>query len=296
MEKLKLGIFDIFKSEEELFLSNGDHFLLKISGEDCLSLELMLKAFTDAMDKDAAYEKVKDALEREKFDNLVTWLVKNNILYEENQQNKPDVKNHNVIVFGEFKDLSEVESKIVSRLNTDINKYHLKALLNSDIKENCFEGVDLIIIFAPIFSKFDAFIEINKISYEHKIPAIHVGAGMNFFSIGPLSVASSKTPCLKCYSKRKIANFDRKEKYLKFIKYPNQKIVQNNNILEYYDLGLLVEFLKIELENYYSRNSMYLFARSITIDLLGYNITSSKILRVPSCDICDNSSIISPLN
>jgi len=296
MEKLKLGIFDIFRSEEELFLSNGDHFLLKISGEDCLSLELMLKAFADESDRDVVYEKVKDTLEREKYDNLLTWLIKNNILYEVNLQNTPETKNHNVIVFGEFINVSEVESKIVNRLNTEINKYHLKTVLCSDIKEEYFEGVDLIIIFAPIFSSFEAFLEVNRISYEKKIPAIHVGVGMNFFSLGPLSVASSQTPCLKCYSKRKIANFDRKEKYLKFIKYPNQKIVQNNNILEYSDLGLVVEFLKIELENYYSRHSMYLFARSITIDLAGYNISSSKVLRVPSCNICDNSAIISPLN
>ena len=296
MENLKLGIFDIFKGENELFLSSGDHYLLRVSGDDCHIMELIINGFKETSNIESVYKTVQTLIEHERFDNLITWLIKNNILYEENQQNTPEIKNHKVVVWGDFNNFGEVEEKIIKRLDTKLNKFQLKALINAEVKEDDIKGADLILMFSPIFSNYDSFLKVNEISHELKIPSIHIGVGINFFSIGPFSVPASNTPCLRCYSKRKIANIDHKEKYLKFVKYNDQKILHNNDIMLYYDLGLMVEFLKSELENYYTRHSMYLFARSITIDLMSYNIVASKVLRVPSCDICDNSTINSPIN
>lgn len=296
MKSLRLEKLDVYRGEGELLITKGDSYLLKISGEDCEKLEFILKTFETSPDIEEVYNKVSSKIDFDKFNNLVNWLVKNHILREEKQEISACEIIHNIALSGDFSDFRQVEELIVKRLETKINKYHLKTLVYGNIELKSLEDIDLLIVFSPIFRNYDEFLKVNEFCYHNNIPTLHLELNMSSFTIGPFSVPEFKTPCLKCYSKRKIVNLEKKEQYLKFIKIRKEKIIACNEILLHNDLGLMLEFVKMELDNFFIRQSMFLYSRSITFDIIGYNFLESKILRIPSCSVCDESSIISPFN
>src|ERR1035437_2205403 len=120
---LKLDNIDIYKGEDELFIMKGDSYFFKITGVDCIVLELIIKAFIHESNKEIIYKEVRSLVTYTKYSNLINWLVKNNILIEEPP--KLIKSYHKIGIWGDFPDSAQLENIIVKQLETLDNKYEL---------------------------------------------------------------------------------------------------------------------------------------------------------------------------
>lgn len=288
----KLSNNTIFGNEKVLFISNGDHNLIEIVGDDVLQVEQVIKGFRHQTSPDTLYNQIKHFLNNDKeyFDDICQWLINNKII-EEVESLSDKLLEVPTYVLGTPHDNSETVFHILKE-PIESHQYHFT-------KEADFEKAQLILIISPIFENSSEVLRLNEFAYIKKIPICYVGFDSSpIFSIGPLVYSELNTPCLNCYIKRKLTNLQKPQKTISFVKHPNKQLIAQSNHLKNIYSKIALYHLRAELEKFFrsKRRISAMLGNSLIFDNNTYNFTKAKVLKVTTCSICNSVQTTSPFN
>lgn len=279
---MNVSTINIYSSNSNLFLTDGDHNLIEISGEHVGIIEQVLAGILRRENLDFIFTEIGHLIDNDKdfFNEIIDWLVDNSIINREKNDQKKEIR-----VFFENMESTSAKKDFIKILNGENRSVSFKIC---DAKQSA----NLILYFTPIFEDFNLLKLTNEFAYKNNINLLHVGIDRASFTMGPLVVPKQKTPCLVCYSKRKLANMKNPEATLKFSKYANKNIIYKYQIENNKHFRTLATYIASELSKFYDSGEIYssLIAKSIFFDNAIYEVSKSKILRLPSCITCQNNN------
>lgn len=290
MFEVKLHNASVHGSATSIYVTNGDHSLVEIAGDDLSQVETVLQAVEDGQSLDAIFAEHEVAFNgnRAYFDQVVDWLVASKVLQRVRPADElPPTKE--VPTYFYCPSLAPAQqAQVAEQLAYQGFTFPLVAL----------EDAQLLIVFAPLFESQTEVLRLNQYAYDRGIPLCHIAIEDNTFTIGPLVDSRQQTPCLCCYNQRKLANLRSARKTLSFIRHPNKTRIRHKDISAspYFEVALT--HLRIELVNFYKANLKLspILSRSIVFDALDYSITKSKVLRVPGCSVCNPTAFYRVFN
>lgn len=279
-----------YQAENKIYVADGDHNLIEISGDSVDSVTAVLNVMETSEDPEDIYQKVKSTLsaDREMFDQILHWLLTNHII-ERTHDGEASVKKI-IPTFIHTSHLTQEERKRVFQ-TISTAKFEFVEAEKEDAK--------FILIVAPVFDQYASLAAINEFAYEENIPICHIGLDSETFTLGPLSYPHMHTPCLKCYSQRKISNLKNPKRTIEFIRYADKKKISGVRIGENpFFFTVLLTYLKMELEKFFYFNGMYceIVGKSLMFDHFNYEITKSRVLKIPGCPVCNADVLVAPLN
>jgi hypothetical protein len=283
----------IYKNDHCLFVANGDHNLIEISGDSVLLAEYVIEGFKTEVSPDVVFDKLKNAFDNDRsyFDEICEWLVNNRIIEQVNDQlnEKISVPTYIVNISNRSNPL-----KAHKELSESSNLFQY----NFIEEPNC-DKAELILIFAPLFENLNEVLHINQFAYEKKIPLCHIGVdSSSVFTLGPLVYSELRTPCLNCYTKRKLTNLKKPSKTLSFIQHSNKEIIYQSDLSKSNYAKIALMHLRIELDKFFRSRRRFssLLGKSLVFDNNDYSIVKATLLKVPDCPICNSSQNYSPFN
>jgi hypothetical protein len=290
MHNYRLRNVSVYQAENSIYIANGDHSLVEISGKSVNAVVSVLSALEITSSPEILYEKVKSELggDRAIFDQIIDWLLTNKII-ERTRDGEAPIKRVVRTYIHSTHLTEDQKEKVVERLSGERYGY-----VRTEKGQ-----AEFILIVSPIFDQMSEIMKINEFAYEENIPLCHVGIDAETFTIGPISHAKLNTPCLKCYSQRKISNLKNPKKTIEFVRYANKKQLSSARIAENpYFYNVLLTHLKVELEKFFQTNGLFsaIVGKSLMFDHFNYEITKSKILKVPGCPVCNSEVLVAPLN
>jgi len=284
---LRLNSVNIYSTHEKLFITDGDHNLIEISGEHVPVIEQIINTLQKEENVQEIYTKVSHLIDNDEsfFNEIIDWLIENRILYRDEKTSKKDI----AIYFYGINNENAIG--IVDTLNRSKNTRY--QLVHSK------ELANLIVIFSPIFENYKEFLHINEFAYKKGIALFHVGIDNVSFTLGPLVIPQLKTPCLKCYSDRKLSNMKNPIATLAFAKHYSQENLNKVDITQNIYFSTAINYLVVELNKFYTyENNLYssVLSKSLHFDNSMFEITKSQILKVPNCQICGKNNHQTALN
>lgn len=271
-------------SATSIYVTNGDHHLVEIAGDDLGMVETVLQAVEQDVPLEEIFATHESSFDsnRAYFDQVVDWLIASKIL----QRVRPDE---------ELPPAREVPTYLYCPSLTPASQAHVLEQLSHQGPRFSLvplEEARLIIVFAPLFEAQQEVLHLNEYAYAQGIPLCHIAVDDDTFTIGPLVDPAQQTPCLCCYNQRKLANLRNTRKTLSFIRHPNKTRIRHKDISAsaYFDVALT--HLRIELTNFLQGHfkTSPILSQSLLFDNLDYSITKSKVLRVPGCAVCNPAS------
>lgn len=284
---IEINPVNIYSSEDKLFVTDGDHNLIEIAGEQVGIVEKIISEIKGSLDLEATYEKVAEALDHDRdfYNEIIEWLVDNGIATRNEVSEKKEVS-------VSFQGLHGTESieKAIELLNSGQEVSYSLAELP--------ESAELTLVFSPIYDQYHEVLALNKWAYQTGTDILHVGLDRSSFTLGPLVVPKLKTPCLQCYSKRKLSNMKNPSATLNFTKHAGKRSLHNVVAQDNPNFGTLLAYVRKELATYYKSGKLYsnLMAKSVFFDSSLYEVSKSKILRLPNCPVCAQTNHQSVLN
>jgi bacteriocin biosynthesis cyclodehydratase domain-containing protein len=279
---MDINAINIYSNNASLFLTDGDHNLIEIRGEQVTIIEQVLAGIVRQDSLDCVYSEISHLIDNDKdfFNEIVDWLVENNIVNRERNAQKKEIQ-----VSFENLESTTAQSDFIKILNKESTNLYFKIC---DDKL----AVNLIIYFTPIFEDYSLLIRVNDIAYQNSINILHVGIDRASFTLGPLVVPKQKTPCLRCYAKRKLTNLKNPESTLAFSKFVNKNKVHKNLVENNKHFRTVATYIASELSKFYDSGETYssLIGKSIFFDNAIFEVTKSKILRLSTCTICQNNN------
>lgn len=277
-----ISAINIYSNNANLFLTDGDHNLIEIRGEHAAIIEQVLAGISRKDNLDNIFIEIGHLIDNDKdfFNEIVDWLVDNRIVNREKDQHKKEIQ-----VYIENLESTSAKNDFIKTINKENATV---SFLTCDDKQLA----NLILYFSPVFEDFSLLKRINEFAYHNNINLLHVGIDSASFTLGPLVVPKQKTPCLVCYAKRKLANLKNPEATLAFSKYANKNNVYKYQIENNKHFRTLATYIASELSKFYDSGEIYssLLAKSIFFDNAIFEVSKSKILRLPTCDICQNNN------
>lgn len=277
-----INAINIYSNSTNLFLTDGDHNLIEIRGEQVAIIEQVLIGIVRQDSLDYIYSEIGHLIENDKdfFNEIIDWLVDNNIVNRERNKQKKEI-----LVSFENLESTSAQNDFIEILNKE----------NTTV---CFQichdklSANLIFYFTPIFEDYSLLTRINDFAYQNGINILHVGIDRASFTLGPLVVPKQKTPCLRCYAKRKITNLRNPESTLAFSKFVNKNKVHKTLVENNKHFRTVATYIASELSKFYESGEVYssLIGKSIFFDNSIFEVTKSKILRTPTCTICQNNN------
>ncbi|NEZ54342.1 hypothetical protein DXZ20_01230 [Leptolyngbyaceae cyanobacterium CCMR0081] len=287
---LALTNTSVFSNEDTLFFSKGDHQLMQAKGEQSQIVGDILQYLKDEPNPDRVFEQVKHKLDDDKelFVQIIDWLIANEIVTP--VQATPFTK----ATIGIFSTL-ENNHILFNALSQRLQKFEWVNIENFDTD---LEKATLTLVVAPIFKDYNRFLQLNKKAYKDGFTLFHLSMDNSSFTLGPISEPRFKSPCLQCYAKRKIVNFENPTKYLSFIESFNKNSLHLFDITKtpYFEAAL--NYLEIELNKYFITEGTYssLIGRSITFDNFDFQVSRARVLKIPHCDVCNPYYHKTPVN
>lgn len=290
----KLSNNTIYGNDKSLFVSNGDHNLIEISGDSIALVTEVVKGFKEEKNIDLLFEELKNNFENDRsyFDEVCTWLINNRIIKriddDVHKEKKLEIK---TFVNRNINQLKNDFFKLVSTPNE-------RSPLNFIFEEELIKA-DLIILIAPLFENLEEILRINKYSFENKIPLCHIGIeSSRTITLGPLVYSELRTPCINCYVKRKLTNLKNPQKIVSFIEHVNKDLINKSYETNNPWLKIAAIQLREELEIFFNSGKKIstLLGKSVVFDYNEYSVTKSMLLRTPACEVCNNIDRYSPFN
>lgn len=295
MKQVLLKDLNIYKNESQTYIGRGDGFLSVIQGEEVPLVNSVLEKLI-SNDKEMDLEILENQIlnevniDSELFNEIILWLKGSGIIQVVEEQSK-------VIptVYIEIYGLSDKEEKdyllltLVEFLKDDIN---LSSRNLEDMNPN---DQNLVLLFSSILNK-DSRKYARKL-YDLNIPHIYLDFSPYSVTIGPAVIPSLKTPCLMCFTKRRISNTGNPSKYLQLIQLDNEVLVQQplkgSNFF-----FTLCEWLTSEISRLASSNwkTSGITAKTKSMNFATDELELSKILRTPNCDVCNKFYVQRALN
>jgi hypothetical protein len=294
MENLVLTPVSVYESIEGVYISRGDHSLVSLKGKDAPMIAHTISAFQENIIPDEAFEllRAKYGIDQNYFNKLTKWLIQQKILTHPTKNHQKEVRTIGIIgQFSSEKDLVE-SFEILNRgeQNTfsfeNVNYINLNSFNEANIS---LPDADLYLYFSPIFEHYQKLKVLNKQLYDQKIRCMHVGIDKHSYELGPFVIPELKTPCMGCYAKRKLINMANPEEYQKFISLLPVEQLNNYSISSIKHYKLMLEHLGITLQEYFTTQTSDLTGRTLHVDLYDYNTRVSRLLKVPTCEICCES-------
>lgn len=300
MSKINLASYNIFKAENEIYLSVEDAHLFKISGDDCFIIELILERVglgmnVKAISKDLT---VKYSIDESLTGQCIDWLLRNNVIIELEEDVDKKIKTVNFVLAGFFDNENLKLETISKQLSTPQLEYNLLGVLNfsDDTKFIPAENADLIVVFSPLLIKRQTIKEIAKYCHEKAIPVLHVGLSNDMMTLGPIFDSSMETPCLECFFIRKLQNLNNLADQLTFLKIEEKKRISTYSVLNNSFTDIAIEFIKIELGEFFNAKSSKLLGKVFTLNQRSYEAQCVILYKVPSCTVCVSHSIVKAFN
>lgn len=285
---MRLSNTTIYSSSTSLYITSGDHNLIEVMGADVALLEGMLAGLAAADSLDCIYERFRSDCDddRDYFDELIAWLVEQGIILPKLSPVPPPVA-----TFLHAPYLSEaVRLELLTQLSGfGTRKYEPVAN---------YQDAHLVLMLAPLFEYQAQLQQLNRYTYQQRIPVCHIGIDTGTFTLGPLVHPAVGTPCLNCYLRRKLSNLKDPQKTLAFIQHPNKRCLTDADPRANPYLNVALTHVAVELDKFFDYNGQIspLLGKSIVFDHLDYGVTKSKILRVPGCDVCNPAPAYSAFN
>lgn len=280
----------VFTSGDTLFLSKGDHQLIQVSGEQVLIVAEILKRLKSEPNSDIIFEKVKSKIDNDKelFVQIIDWLISNEIVVP------IKASSSGTTTVGFFSTSENIDS-LSKILNQRLSKFRWIGIESLDA---AMSGTTLIVVFAPIFKDYDCFLQLNEKAYKAGVTLFHISVDNSSFTLGPISEPISKSPCLQCYAKRKIVNFENPEKYLSFVESFNESSLHLFDITKTPYFEAVLNYLDIELSKYLVAGGKYssLIGRSVTFDNFDFQVSRARVLKIPDCNVCNPYYHKTPVN
>jgi hypothetical protein len=301
MEKIIIDQVSVFESTEGIYISRGDHSLVNVKGKDASMVLNVIKEFKESDSSDDVFQLLREkyGIDESYYNKILNWLMKNRVL---TTGGKTDAKTRHFTIIGQFGGEEELVNKLFSRLNANDDNEHYALLQYIDLKKPFDEAAfnfetDAVLYFSPIFDNYETFKQINRTLYKNKINCLHIGIDEFSYTIGPFIIPSVSTPCLKCYSQRKLVNMGNPDEYVKFTAIQSIDKITSYSITDIRHFNLLAEHIKIALDDFFILGKSDLIGKSVLVDLYDYNTQVSKVLKVPTCEVCSSSeNIYTPFN
>jgi molybdopterin/thiamine biosynthesis adenylyltransferase len=298
---MKVNNISIFSNADALYLTRADDNLIKITGKNKEILEQIIGSFSQTEDIEEAFLKAGNSVDKGFFLQAVGWLKENQILVNGDRK-RQEAQNIKIALYGDFADEAEVSEKLISKLNTEFLDYSLGSFSRSsqnDFSVDTFlKGIDIILLFSPLYNDSEVIDLINRNAYKKNIPVFHAGLDNTTAILGPIVDPSLLTPCIDCYEKRRFSNLDNADGFWNFITIKGKRKIHSANITHNRIFPVFAELISKELSNFWSEGAAFspLLSRSIKFDLVNYEIIKSKILRVNSCDVCNKQTVYAPFD
>lgn len=291
MTTYRINNLNIALEEKDIFLSNGDHYLIKLSGDDKPLVESILMSVANNHTHDEMYQLVssKYGLSKEYFEAVIEWLIQKFILQVAEAEAPVDPKRVSIAVFGNSEDKTFIMEEFLSRLNTpslclDMAGYipqNTGETLNAEETEQL-KNVEIVLALSPLLLNYKKLRHLNEYCIEHHVHQLHVGIGFSEFILGPLVVSELETPCLESYVVRKLANLKNLDEYTDYMNAGKKEVIHHQKISSFRYLSLLCEYLKIELSSFFLGNYSKLFGQAIIYNMLDHTVEKSRVLRIPN--------------
>ncbi len=294
MENLILSPVSVYEGADGVYISRGDHSLVSLKGKDAPMIVRTITAFQENTLPEEAFAILKDkyGIEQNYFNKLTKWLIQQQILTYLPENHQKELMKIGVI--GQFSSEKELSDSIALLNNGDQKTFGFE-LVNSinlnDFNEASLNLVeaDLYIYFSPIFEHYQKLKALNKALYEKKVRCLHVGIDLYSYELGPFVIPELKTPCMGCYAKRKLINMANPEEYQRFISLLPVEQLNHYSISNIKHYQLVLEHLGVILQEYFTTQTSDLTGRTLHVDLYDYNTRVSRLLKVPTCEICCES-------
>lgn len=282
MFEVKLHNTSIYGSATSIYVTNGDHNLVEIAGEDLSLVETVLQAIEQGQPLETIFaaNEARFNHDRAYFDQVIDWLLTSKVLERVRPAaEQPQARQIATHVYCPSLSPAQHQTLVADGLAHQHFTFALVPLA----------AAELIVVFAPLFESQDEILQLNAYAYAQGIPLCHVAVDAGTFTIGPLVDPALKTPCLCCYNQRKLANLRNARKTLSFIRHPTKTRIRHTDISQNPYLPVALTHLKVELVNYFLGNTMRspILGKSLVFDHLDYSISASKVLCVPGCAVCN---------
>lgn len=275
----------IFSTESDLYITNEDYLLIKITGKDKDSLEFVLLHLQESDDLDEVFIKICDYFQgdRDYYDLIINYLISQNIIVLIDEPQKKNILTKRVIIVGRFLDKELLKKSFIEKLSNDHIEYNLIDILPPDtdvIVKYKLIDIDIIIIFPPLLGSIANLSYFSYEAYSSGVPILHIGTGTTSLTLGPLIDPKSYTASLICYMKRIASSLENPSTFLTISEMVNKKYLLNIDVLLNPNFNLLVEFIKLELTKYFLKNkNTILIGREIRLNLVDYSTSNNKILK-----------------
>lgn len=291
MSKLLIDDVAIFESNEGIYISRGDHALVNVKGNDVPLVLNVIRAFRENDSMDEVYYDLmqKYGIDESRYHRIVNWLLNNRIL----RQERPARTNtYRLTVIGSFNSAEQVTDKLLSQLDGADAHFTLQQFI--DIRQpfvptSLDADTDLVVVFSPLFEQFDRFKQINETLYKQQLRYLHVGIDESGYTLGPLVLPALKAPCLKCYAQRKIVNMADPDQYLKFTALTNVEKLTDMSLPAMRHFDLLAKHVQLVVTDYLRLGHSEFLGKSVVVDLVGSQMHTSKVLKVPTCSVCGSA-------
>ena len=290
MFEVQLHNASVHGSATSIYITNGDHSLVEIAGEDLSLVEAVLLDVEQGLPLEAVFatHEARFNGDRAYFDQVIDWLLASNVLQRVRPAGEaPPAREVPTYVYGP--NLAPArQAEVLAQLGHAGFAYYPAPL----------EEARLVIVFAPLFEAQDEVLRLNAEAYGRGIPLCHLAVEDHSFTIGPLVDPAQQTPCLCCYNQRKLANLRNARKTLSFIRHPNKTRIRHKDIAASPYFGVALTHLKVELAHYFQGHAKVspILSKSLVFDNLDYSITPSKVLRVPGCAVCNPTAFYRVFN
>jgi bacteriocin biosynthesis cyclodehydratase domain-containing protein len=280
----------IIQSEIDEFVLLSDSLnIQKLKGKnahDIVSVLLYLQGDTTSPNLLAEFP--IEHFEIEYIDDIKEWLAFNNFLPSSS------IVPIKMNVIGEFGDNFKLLNEFIKKLPEyySINKVHNLSLTQ---KIENFDQSTFTLLIAPFYYNQNIINQIGEIQLNTKNDFLLIELFQNGIGIGPLMNLDRDTVCINCIEKRRIFNYNAPKVIFENILEKKVGSVNINNVLEIGNFNINCNFIYNELLKYSKKTSSHLYNKSVFIDFNRYENQSYEVLKVPHCEICNNTIIYNPL-
>lgn len=280
----RLKNVSIFHKNDALFFQKGNNYLLSVQGEDVTELKSNIDSIEsgDFIDNDYSY-----------------FLEMNGLIENEITASKADTDTNkrvqNTVTVSKLN--NESVKSLLARISTEqMELKHLGSISTLDQLEAIdLTTIDLVIIAGSVFENEAELIKISNYLYTNNITQVCLAFELTGFSVGPIIAPSLNTCSLESYIIRRKVNSNSYKDYASFVQ-TNAPAIKTERIENEKWLDSLSNIVRENLIGFYTNNSSRLLGNVLTVDFEDFDMTVSKVLRVPYLEIYGRNNPVNAFN
>ncbi|MBB1139157.1 hypothetical protein [Myroides sp. WP-1] len=279
---------------EEYFLLSDSTTIKKIKGKSAPAMVAVLASIQEEKPLDSlVFDGCPSFLQKEKREDIVSWLTENNFIHLESTPSPPVY----IDLIGEFGKEQHLLNTFIEGLPEQIKIaeiYNLSEGVNFEFEEKR-EKVALTLLLGPFFYNAQTVEQISLFQKGRTSDFLFVELYENGLLLGPLMNSFKDTVCLTCIETRKIFNLSNPDLLINHLWTKERLEDHPISVLTIGPLPIYTSFIYNELKRILLRNNKVLYDKALFIDFNQYHNQSFRVLKSPSCEICNTLSLYNPL-